>query len=52
MLCTRRPGSSVTDDGVTGGAEPGSRETFAGTSGGGSSAKASDVCAATPGRRR
>ena len=25
MLCTRRPGSSVTDAGVTGGAEPGSR---------------------------
>ena len=43
MLCTRRPASSVTDAGVTGGAEPGSRVTFGGTSGGGSSANASDV---------
>jgi len=52
MLCTRSPGSSVTASGVTGGAEPGSLEACAGTSGGGSSAKARYVSAATPGRSR
>ena len=53
MLCTRRPGSSVTASGVTGGADARIRASpAAGTSGGGSSAKARYVSAATPGPSR
>ncbi len=52
MLWTRRPGSRVRVAGVTGGAEPGSFDAAAGTSGGGSSANARNVSAATPGRSR